>query len=109
MGAAAAPAMPASRPRWSWLWSARDDVLFNLLPFWLGLAAAAILYGAHAWTASGDAAWTVTISGHVIVLGAVFLYLYGPLVDAPHLWATIARTYTDRDEWKARRTLFLAS
>lgn len=35
--------------------------------------------------------------------------LYGPLIDAPHLWATIARTYTDAGEWTERRRLLLGS
>lgn len=37
------------------------------------------------------------------------MYAYGPLADAPHLWATIARAYTDKDEWAARRKPFLGS
>ena len=46
-----------------------------------------------------------TLAGRHVSLSGVILFLYGPLVDAPHLWATIARTYTDRDEWAQRRRI----
>ncbi|MBL4869177.1 MAG: hypothetical protein JKY67_22680 [Pseudomonadales bacterium] len=36
-------------------------------------------------------------------------FFYGPLVDGSHIWGTIARTYVDTKEWKARKKLFLWS
>jgi hypothetical protein len=96
--------------RWSWLWDRRSDLSWNFLPFWLCLPVALVMLAARNL---GDAAenptWNFTVGGrHVHLLGIV-MFFYGPLVDAPHLWATIARTYTDAEEWAARRRLFIAS
>ncbi len=109
MSTATAAVTLAPRLRWNWLWSARHDLAWNLAPFWLGLAGATFLYLARDAGAGGGAPWDFTLAGQKIGMSAVLLYLYGPLVDAPHLWATIARTYTDRDEWKTRSALFLGS
>jgi hypothetical protein len=35
------------RVRWSWLWSPRDDLTWNLLPFWIMFGAIAVLFGAR--------------------------------------------------------------
>lgn len=95
--------------RWSWLWSYREDLAWNLLPFWASLALGVALL---AW-------WQVVQLAHLQVrfpeaatqarMTWLVMYLYGPLVDAPHLWATIARTYTDAAEWADRRRLFIGS
>jgi hypothetical protein len=110
MLASAAPVASMPRVRWSWLWSARSDVLWNFVPFWLGLVGIAVLYGARdLGSASDNPVWNFSFAGRHIHLTAILLFLYGPLVDAPHLWATIARTYADRDEWATRRSLFIGS
>ncbi len=97
------------RVQWSWLWSYREDLTWNLVPFWASLALGLALLG---W-------WEVVQLGHLQVQFPeaatqarttwLVMYLYGPLVDAPHLWATIARTYTDANEWAERRRLFIGS
>ena len=98
------------RVRWSWLWNRRSDITWNLLPFWLSFGIVAILFAArNLGGPSENPVWNFPVSGHQVHLAAWLFYLYGPLVDAPHLWATIARTYTDKDEWAARRKLFLGS
>ena len=107
----AAPASTAlaSRVKWAWLWTRKTDVLWNLLPFWLGFVFLWLLHSTGVTGANARQMWTFSLAGRQISVMAVILYLYGPLVDAPHLWATIARTYTDREEWASRRRLFLIS
>jgi hypothetical protein len=106
--AAASPAL-ATRVRWTWLWSPREDVTWNLLPFWISLALGVFLLGW--WQIAAWAHWEVRLpeaATQARITGLV-MYLYGPLIDAPHLWATISRTYTDAAEWNERRRLFLGS
>ena len=98
------------RVRWSWLWSRKSDITWNLLPFWLSFGLVGVLFAARNLGGRMDnPVWNFTVSGHEVHLATWMMYVYGPLVDAPHLWATIARTYTDKDEWAARRRLFLGS
>ncbi|HXU83298.1 MAG TPA: hypothetical protein VN914_18020 [Polyangia bacterium] len=99
----------APRLRWSWLWAKKTDLLWNLVPFWAGFLLLGLIYAFPAQTGDTHKMWTVDLAGRSVSLMAVILFLYGPLVDAPHLWATIARTYTDREEWTQRRRLFLIS
>ena len=110
MTATTVPDQLAPRVRWSWLWTPRADLLGNLLPFWIGFALVAALYATRGVGFSPDQPiWTLVIGGRTVSVMSVLLFLYGPLVDAPHLWATIARTYTDREEWATRRRLLLGS
>ena len=98
------------RIRWSWLWSERRDFGWNLLPFWLGFALVALLFATRGvGPAVDNPGWNLSIAGKNVQVMTLMLLLYGPLVDAPHLWATIARTYADREEWAARKRLFLGS
>jgi hypothetical protein len=98
------------RVRWSWLWTQKRDLVWNLLPFWLGLALVALLYATRSVGPTADnPMWSFSIAGREFQVMTLMLLFYGPLVDAPHLWATIARTYTDREEWAARRRLFIGS
>jgi hypothetical protein len=98
------------RVRWCWLWNAKADVVWNLLPFWACLAGAVLLFGArNLGDVTHNPLMNFDFRGREVHLMVVALYFYGPLVDAPHLWATVARTYTDREEWAARRRLFVMS
>ena len=97
------------RVRWSWLWGAKQDFAWNLIPFWLGFALIAGLFLTRSSGVGNDPMWAFSYSGHNVYILAFAMLLYGPLVDGPHLWATIARTYTDAEEWGARRKLFLTS
>jgi len=108
--AASAPVVESQpRVRWSYLWSQRSDLAFNFIPFWIGLVLVALLYAARNLGMTNNPVYDFTVGGVHIHLATWVMYLYGPLVDAPHLWATIARTYTDSEEWAQRRTLFIAS
>lgn len=102
---------PPARVSWSWLWGAKNDVALTLAPFWLGFALIAAILVTIASSGGGtpEALWTVDLAGHHFNLITLAFILYGPLVDGPHLWATIARTYTDKDEWAQRRKLFIGS
>ncbi len=98
-----------SRVRWSWLWSSRQDLAFNLLPFWLGYALLAALFLTRSGGSGVDPQWTASFGGRTFDIMIIAAMLYGPIVDGPHLWATIARTYTDNKEWAVRRWLFISS
>jgi len=97
------------RVRWSWLWGSRQDLAFNLLPFWLGYVLLAALFLTYGMGEGTDPHWTAAFGGRTFDLMLVAGMLYGPLIDGPHLWATIARTYTDNKEWAVRRWLFISS
>jgi hypothetical protein len=108
--ASPAPAPASPRVRWTWLWGLRSDVIWNLLPFWLCGVVAAVIFGARNLGGPRDnPVWNFTVGGHSVHLLSMVMVFYAPLVDAPHLWATIARTYVDPDEWTTRRRLFLLS
>ena len=70
------------RVRWPWLWGVKTDVLWNLLPFWLGFALAAVLFLTRdTGPSAGDPAWTMSIVDSELRVMGVLLFLYGPLVD----------------------------
>jgi hypothetical protein len=107
---AASPALAIPRVRWTWLWGSRSDVVWNLLPFWICAAVAMVLFAARDLGGpESNPVWNFAVNGRAVHLAAIVMFFYGPLVDAPHLWATVARTYTDRGEWATRKRLFLWS
>ncbi len=98
------------RTRWNWLWGAKSDLTWNFAPFWAGFLIAFVAYFARNLGGMNDnPVWNLRLFGHNIHIAALILYFYSPIVDAPHLWATVARTYTDKEEWAQRRRLFLGS
>ncbi len=103
------PAAPSARVRWSWLWSSRQDLAFNLMPFWLGYVLLAALFLTRSGGQGTDPQWLASFGGRTFDIMVIAAMLYGPLIDGPHIWATIARTYTDTREWAQRRKLFLTS
>ncbi len=107
----ASPAALFPRVKWSWLWGSKQtDITWTFAPFWMGFVLAAALYLSHSTGVMGQQpAWALHLFGRNLNISALLLFFYGPLVDAPHLWATVARTYTDREEWAARARLFLGS
>jgi hypothetical protein len=107
---AATHALATPRVRWTWLWGFKSDLYWTLLPFWVCAGLAAILVGArNLGSTETNPVWNFTVNGRAIHLAAIVMFFYAPLVDAPHLWATIARTYADRGEWASRKRLFLWS
>lgn len=109
LAATSLAAAPGPRVRWNWLWSAREDFTWTLLPFWASLALGIFLMGW--WQVAQWAHWDVRFPevATQAKISALVFYLYGPFIDAPHLWATISRTYTDAAEWGERRRLFIGS
>jgi hypothetical protein len=103
------PEAASARVRWSWLWSPRQDLAFNLMPFWLGYVLLAALFLTRSGGQGADPQWLASFGGRTFDIMVIAAMLYGPLIDGPHLWATIARTYTDAKEWAQRRRLFLTS
>jgi len=97
------------RVRWSYLWNRRSDLMFNFIPFWIGIGIIGLLYAAKDFARADNPVYDFMIGGFHLHLATWVLYLYGPFVDAPHLWATIARTYADKDEWAKRKPLFIGS
>jgi hypothetical protein len=98
--------LTAPRVRWTWLTTKRSDLVWNIGPYWLGYLLVAALYLTRS---PDDAGFGFQFLGHPVNLGYWILLLYGPFFDAPHIWATLARTYADPDEWRIRRSLFLGS
>lgn len=97
------------RVRWTWLWSAKRDVVLTLAPFWLGLAFTAALWFTRGSGVAPESQWSFSVYGYGVSAITLAFMLFGPIVDGPHLWATIARTYTDAEEWSQRSKLFLTS
>jgi hypothetical protein len=96
--------------KWNWLWSAQRDFVGTFLPFFLGmLLAAALYFSPEASTDIEKPFGGITILGKDIFIMGLVTFLYGPLIDGPHLWATISRTYEDAKEWQQRKKLFLWS
>ena len=51
----------SGRVRWSWLWNTRQDVAFNLLPFWLGYVLLAALFLTRQGGAGTDPHWMASL------------------------------------------------
>lgn len=104
---------PVQAFRWNWISSPRAD-----LTWYIGSALVGWLYAAVVFVLGrglGDPLHEPLTS---LNLGGLSLHLtlellifasWAYLVDSPHLWATLARTYLDPDEWQARRHELLFS
>ncbi len=80
------------------------------MPFWLGFALVGALYATRGTGPTAeDPLWKLSFAGREWNLVTIAFILYGPVVDGPHLWATISRTYTDSEEWASRRRLLISS
>src|SRR6187399_2550410 len=109
LASASVEQVTSPRVRWSYLWGRRSDLMFNFVPFWIGLGIIGLLYAARDFAKADNPVYDFALGGFHFHLATWVLYIYGPLVDTPHLWATIARTYTDKDEWAQRKSLFIGS
>lgn len=77
-------------PRSRWIVDARTDVAWFIAPV---LAGYLFLCANRTLGVSSFVLW----------------WLWNVTLNGPHFWATVSRTYLDRDEWRARRALFLGS
>ncbi len=92
--------------RWNWILSCRSDLIW-----YIGSALAGWCYillilavGRNLADPIHDPFITLRFSSHSIALTlelAVFAS-WAYVVDSPHLWATLTRTYLDPDEWLQR-------
>ena len=99
--------LSGQRIRWNWIIHWRADLVW-----YVGSALAGWLYvilvlnlGRGLKDPLHDPFYTLTLGSHSFSLTlylAVFIS-WAFLVDSPHLWATLARTYLDPDEWSRRR------
>lgn len=104
---------PASRIRWNWILNCRSDLIW-----YIGSALVGWIYvGLILFLSRGlddplrASFYTLNFGGRSIDLTlelAVFAS-WAFLVDSPHLWATLARTYLDPDEWSQRKPELLFS
>ena len=99
--------------RWGWIQSRRDDLLW-----YIGSAVAGWIYVVTVLTVARgledpirDPFYTIQIGGTSIALtlGLVVVASWSVLIDAPHVWATLARTWLDPEEWRERRGMLLSS
>jgi len=78
----------ANRPPTTWLVGPRTDVCWFILP---AIAGYLCLYVNVALGVSSFLIW----------------WFWNLFLNGPHFWATISRTYLDRDEWRTRRPVLL--
>ncbi len=107
MPTTAAAALAPSRIRWTWILDRRADAAWyvgSALVGWLYLGLV-LLLGRGLARPMEDAFASFTVGGHTVALTLKLLVVtsWAVLLDAPHLWATLGRTYFDPDEWKLRR------
>jgi hypothetical protein len=99
--------------RFGWIINRKNDLLWYIgsaLAGWLYVAI--ILYAIRTTqNPLTDALGTLRLGGIEISLTLQLLVVWSWmfLVDAPHVWATLARTYFDPDEWQVRRRELIRS
>ncbi|HSF16108.1 MAG TPA: hypothetical protein VLK65_11205 [Vicinamibacteria bacterium] len=101
------------RVRWGFIHGARTD-----LTWYIGSSLAGWLYVVLVLTLGRglddpirEPFYTVSIFGGSLslTLGLLVVASWALLIDAPHVWATLARTWLDPDEWSNRRGILLTS
>ncbi len=99
--------------RFHWILSPRKDLLFYIgsaLAGWLYLAVIVVAIQTLD-NPLRDPLATVELGGVTIPLTLELLVVlsWALILDAPHVWATLARTFFDPDEWRVRRREILFS
>jgi hypothetical protein len=108
-------ASEASRPRFHFVWilGPKQDLLF-----YIGSALFGWLYVGVIWYAIQTLADPLTQPLATLLVGGMQIPLtlellvvasWALILDAPHVWATLARTLFDPDEWRVRRAELLIS
>lgn len=99
--------------RWNFILARRADLIWYIgsslagwcyvaLVLWLGRGMEHPMRDPFLVLKLGD--WRVPLT-----LGLVVVASWAFLLDAPHLWATLARTWLDPEEWTKRRGVLLGS
>ncbi|MDZ7343806.1 MAG: hypothetical protein ONA90_04765 [candidate division KSB1 bacterium] len=111
--ASASLSLSGSRVHCNWIIDRKNDLIWYIgsaLAGWLYVVI--ILYAVTtAQNPLTDALGTLRLGGLEIPLTLQLLVVWSWmfLLDAPHVWATLARTYLDPDEWQVRRSELLRS
>jgi len=106
-------ALPTTRFRFNWIIDRKNDLMWYIgsaLAGWLYVGI--ILYAIRATqNPLTDALGTLRLGGIEIplTLKLLVIWSWAFLLDSPHVWATLARTYFDPDEWQVRRRELLKS
>ena len=105
---------PASAPfARNWLMGFRPDLIWIILSAGIGWAYLALILGVGTGLDNPlrDAFATLRIGDFALPLslGLVVVTSWAVLLDAPHLFATLARTVLDPEEWRLRGGVLLAS
>jgi hypothetical protein len=99
--------------RFGWIIDRKNDLLWYIGSALAGWLYVAIILYAVSTTKNPltDALSTVRLGGIEIPLTLQLLVVWSWmfLLDAPHVWATLARTYLDPDEWQVRRRELIRS
>lgn len=99
------------RFRWNWILNARCDLVWYIGSALVGwIYVALVLFLAHGLSDPLHEPLTTLSFGGLsfhLTLELLIFASWAYLVDSPHLWATLARTYLDPDEWQVRRRQLL--
>ncbi len=99
--------------RWDWIHGGKTDLAWyigSVLAGWLYIAII-LAFGRGLENPIRDPFYVLHVGGMTVALtlGLVVVASWAFLVDAPHVWATLARTFLDPDDWSARRRVLLTS
>ena len=99
--------------RWRWIHDARSDLTWYIgsaLFGWLYVALVLVL-GRGLADPIADPFFVLQVGGTTLALtlGLVVVASWSFLIDAPHVWATLARTFLDPDDWRSRRRVLITS
>lgn len=103
------PTIP--RIEFNWILNRRRDLIFYIGSAVVGWAYVGVIVLAlttNTFTNPLTDAW-FTLFGLPITLELIVVFSWAFLLDAPHLFATLARTFFDPDEWSVRRPELLKS
>jgi len=103
----------AARARFRWIHGRRTDLLWYIgsaLAGWIYVSCV-LAFGSGLEDPMREPFFRLQIGSWTLplTLGLVVVASWAVLFDAPHLWATLARTWLDPDEWDRRRGVLIGS
>lgn len=99
--------------RWRWIHGVGSDLAWYIgsaVFGWL-FVALVLVFGRGLDNPVSDPFYELELGGLTLAisLGLVVVASWALLIDAPHVWATLARTWLDPDEWASKRATLLTS